>query len=219
MNKKMTMYFPVLALVLPISLLTGSNVLAQGQAADYVLTNGRVYTVNDKQPWAEAVAVKGTDIVYVGDNKGTSKFIGDDTTVADLGGKLMLPGFIDTHHHAALVMSIASSLLMETPADGVGDKEKMLQALGDYVNANPDGPFLSMGGAFEGLVDIVRHDIDKIVSDKPFLMIAGTGHGGWANTKALEALGVVKALIIDDSHVEEAVDILDRVCGGLAGSN
>ncbi len=160
--------------------------------ADYVLTNGKVYTVNDEQPWAEAVAVKGQDIVYVGDNAGAQAFIGDDAIVADLGGKLMLPGFIDTHNHATLVAGVSVGLHIDTPVDGRGDKKKMLDEVAAFLEANPDGPYFSMGGAFEGLVDIDRKDIDKLVADKPFVMIAMTGHGGWANTKALEMAGVVK---------------------------
>ncbi len=88
-------------------------------AADYVMTNGKIYTVNENQPSAEAVAVNGTDIVYVGDDIGAREFIGDNTTVTDLEGKLMLPGFIDTHHHGNLVMAFATGLTMDTPGDSV----------------------------------------------------------------------------------------------------
>ncbi len=174
--------------------------------ADYVLTNGRVYTVNKERPWAEAVAVRGRDIVYVGDNTGAKAFIGEDTVVADLLGKLMLPGFIDTHSHTAVVMGLSSGLMMDTPPDGRGDTEKMLKAVSDWVEANPDGPFFSFGGAFEGLVDITRHDIDKIIADRPFLMVSGTGHGGWANTRALEAVGVVKGKPDPIDHFERETD-------------
>ncbi len=170
----------------------GTGGAADSVAADYVFTNAEVYTVDERQPRAEAVAVKGTDIVYVGDATGAEKFIGDNTNVTDLEGKTMLPGFIDTHHHGITVMATAAGLMMATPADGVGDKAKMLQAVAEWVEAHPDGPFFSFGGAFEGLVDITRHDIDRIVADRPFVMISGTGHGGWANTRALEAIGVVK---------------------------
>ncbi len=175
-----------------VSFGSGNFAFAAEKAADYVLTNGKVYTVNDGQPWAEAVAISGSDITYVGNNAGAQAFIGDDTVVADLGGKMMLPGFIDTHSHSALVSAISSGLMMDTPPDGMGDKDKMLRAVADWVEANPEGPFFSFGGAFEGLVDISRQDIDKIIADRPFLMIAASGHGGWANSKALEMVGVVK---------------------------
>ncbi len=190
--------------------LTGVVALASSATAqdpaDYVLTNGKVYTVNEDQPWAEAVAVQGQNIVYVGNNAGARAFIGEDTIVADLRDKMMLPGFIDTHSHTALVMGIASGLMMDTPPDGQGDKEGMLRAVADWVEANPSGPFFSFGGAFEGLVDITRHDIDKVIADRPFLMVAGTGHGGWANTRALEAVGVVKGKQDPIDHFERETD-------------
>ncbi len=172
--------------------ISASAAHAGARSADYVLTNGKVYTVNEQQPWAKAVAVKGRDIVYVGDNAGAQSFIGDDTIVADLGGKLMLPGFIDTHNHATLVAGLAVGLHLDTPVDGRGDKKKMVDGVAAWMAANPDGPYVSVGGAFEGLVDIDRKDIDKVIADQPFVMVAQTGHGGWANTKALEMAGVVK---------------------------
>ena len=58
--------------------------------------------------------------------------------------------------------------------------------LRDYVETNPEGPAFSIGGAFEVTIAITRHDIDKIVADKPFFMIATSVHGGWVNSKELE---------------------------------
>jgi predicted amidohydrolase YtcJ len=158
------------------------------EPADIVGLNGKIYTVNPKQPWAKAVAIKGTDIVYVGDNKGAKAFIGKETTVADLKGKFMMPGIISTHEHPLMVMALASGLNIEYSED----KEKMLAAVEKYVKENPDAPMFSFGGSYEGRVEIYRQDIDKVISDKPFLMIAASGHGAWCNTKALEVAGVVK---------------------------
>ena len=72
------------------------------------------------------------------------------------------------------------------------DARIMLENVKKYVAVHPNGPFFSFGGAFEGTVEIYREDIDAIIADRPFLMIAASGHGGWANTKALEAAGIVK---------------------------
>ena len=106
----------------------------------------------------------------------------------DLGGYLVLPGIISTHEHGTMLMALSSGLTMEMSRDaGI-----MLGNVRDYVAANPDGPFLSFGGAFEGTVDISRQDIDAIIADQPFLMMAASGHGGWANTRALEMAGIVK---------------------------
>ncbi len=59
-----------------VSFGSGNFAFAAEKAADYVLTNGKVYTVNDGQPWAEAVAISGSDITYVGNNAGAQAFIG-----------------------------------------------------------------------------------------------------------------------------------------------
>ncbi len=162
--------------------------VASVEAADHVLTNGKIYTVDEANPWAEAVAVSGADIVYVGDSAGAEAFIGDKTTVSDLAGKVVLPGMISTHDHATAFMPFKAGLVMPNN----GDPKWMLEQLKTYIAENPDGPFYSFGGAFEGAVMITREEIDAIVPDKPFLMIGQGGHGGWANTKALEMSGVVK---------------------------
>ena len=161
---------------------------AQVVPADYLYSNGKVYTANDDQPWAEAVAISGSDIVYVGDTAGAKAYVGDDTTVNDLGGKVLLPGMISTHDHATAFMPFSAGLVMPNK----GDPKWMLEQLKEYIAENPDGPYYSFGGAFEGAVMITREEIDAIVPDKPFLMIGQGGHGGWANTLALESSGVVK---------------------------
>lgn len=155
---------------------------------DTVGINGKIYTLNKKQPWAEAVAIKGTDFVYVGDNKGAKAFIGNETTVADLKGKFVMPGIISTHEHPLMVMALQSGLILEN----TGDAKKMLAGVKAYVEKNPDAPMFAFGGAYEGRVEIYRQDLDKIIADKPFLIIAASGHGGWCNTKALEVAGIVK---------------------------
>ena len=67
--------------------------------ADLLITNARVYTVNSKQPWAEAIAIHGDKIVAVGSRKELQKFQGASTKTIDAGGRLVLPGFTDCHVH------------------------------------------------------------------------------------------------------------------------
>lgn len=160
----------------------------QDRTADHVFLNGRVYTANAGQPWAEAIAVTGQNIVYVGDDSGAEAFIGAETAVADLEGKVVLPGLISTHEHPIFFMGLASGLVMEN----WGDRKPMLKSLQAYIEDNPQGPFYSFGGAYEGMVEIHRQDIDAIIADRPFVMIASSGHGGWANTKALETAGITR---------------------------
>ncbi len=72
---------------------------ASGEVADIVLRNGSIWTVNEQQPEAEALAIVGDRIVYVGTNSGATDRIGTNTHVIDLKGKFVTPGFIDNHVH------------------------------------------------------------------------------------------------------------------------
>ncbi len=72
---------------------------ASAQMADVVYTNGRIYTVDEKQPSAEAVAIKDGKFIVVGSADDAKAVTGDATKVVDLGGKLVLPGLHDQHVH------------------------------------------------------------------------------------------------------------------------
>ena len=67
--------------------------------ADLVLLDGAIYTVNETQPWVEAVAVLDGMIIFAGSNKDVAPFIDDQTTIIELDGKMVLPGLHDVHMH------------------------------------------------------------------------------------------------------------------------
>jgi predicted amidohydrolase YtcJ len=75
--------------------------LVQKSAADIIFTNGKIYTVDDKNPFAEAVAVKDGKFIEVGSAKEIEKFVGQHTRVVDLGEAFAMAGFIDAHIHPA----------------------------------------------------------------------------------------------------------------------
>ncbi|MDX1518397.1 MAG: hypothetical protein R3288_16230, partial [Woeseiaceae bacterium] len=101
-----------------------SEINSSDVVADRVFVNGAIYTVTEAQPWAEAVAVAGGRIIYVGDNEPANAFVGDDTDVVDLDGQMMLPGFHDSHIHLLIgVMADEEcSLLRIETADEVAAK-------------------------------------------------------------------------------------------------
>ncbi len=72
---------------------------AANKDADYVFKNGAVYTMDASAPKAEAVAITGKEISYVGDNKGAEALVGQNTQVIDLKGRMLLPGFVESHIH------------------------------------------------------------------------------------------------------------------------
>jgi len=104
--KKSISIFIIFALLLVLG--SCKNGQKQIEYADYGYTNGKIYTANENQLWVEAIAVKGTDIVYVGNNEDVKAFIGDETHVTDLKGKMILPGLITTHDHPILFMGLAN---------------------------------------------------------------------------------------------------------------
>ena len=82
-----------------IALITVTISVHAAEKADYVFKNGAIYTIDSNNPTAQAIAVKGKLITYVGSNDGVKPFVGDKTQVIDLKGQMLLPGFVDSHIH------------------------------------------------------------------------------------------------------------------------
>ncbi len=160
-------------------------------AADFVFTNGKVYTLDLARPWAEAVAVKEDEIVYVGDSAGAAALIGAETKLHDLDGKLLLPGFIDSHSHPIEGGAYATALSLDTD----GSVDDWLQAIADHAAENEDAPVLFGYGFLAttfGPVGPTRHLIDEIVPDRPVLIVDEGFHGAWVNTATLKALNITQ---------------------------
>ena len=162
-----------------------------GNVADTVFLNAKVYTVNTAQPWAEAVAIKGESIVYVGDNDGAKAFIGKATEQFDLNGKLMLPGFIDTHVHPLAGGEFARALSLQTG----GTIDGWVLAIDEFAKARPDDRVIFGYGFLAttfGPEGPTRQLIDAVVPDRPVLIIDEGFHGAWANSAALAALNITQ---------------------------
>lgn len=188
--------FLLLIVMLFNSVFTGSTLAKKNsnQAANLIFKNGDVYTVDKDRSWAEAVAVKDGKIIYVGDNEGVAAFKGTDTRVIDLKGKMLMPGFIDSHNHAYLM---AESLfwLSLNPYSTVEERQ---QAIKDYLKEHPDIKQLRGVGWDEikrdsesrGLAP--KELLDQIVSDIPAVFIENSHHSILVNSKALEIAGIDK---------------------------
>ena len=119
---------------------------ATGKAADLVFKNGHVQTLVNEGDVAQAVAVRGGDIVYVGDDAGIEAFVGDATKVIDLGGKFLCPGFMDGHLHGP--QPYYEELFQIAIPEGTMDNEEYLRIIREFVEAHPDdevyygGPFM-----------------------------------------------------------------------------
>lgn len=171
---------------------TESTGVPQAESADMVYTNGNIYTVNEAQPWVEAVAIKDGRYIAVGNADDISEFVGEATEVVDLNGAFSMPGVFDLHSHPFITPWYGSMNLELTGAD---TKEKILAAVTGYAAANPDKEWIIGGqwllGVFPG--NSPRKEwLDEIVSDRPVALLDQTGHGMWLNSTALEIAGITK---------------------------
>lgn len=163
----------------------------ESAGVDTVYFNAMAYTLDPETPWAEAIAVDGTDIVYVGSNAEALALAGEATARHDLDGAMLLPGFIDAHMHPITGGAYAKALSLDTGSTA----EKWIQAIADYAEQNPDAPLIFGYGWLSttfGPTGPTRQMIDAVVPDRPVLMIDEGFHGAWANTKALEALNITR---------------------------
>ena len=168
----------------------GCFLIGTATSADMVLTNGQIYTVDDSQPWAEAVAIENGRFEYVGDADGAKAFIDSDTVEYDLQGRFVLPGLVDSHTHPGLVArSVDYVELPWTPET----KKEMFDALLAYADENPDKEFIVGGRWPTGLFGEEgpnRHELDAVIPDRPVILTDTSGHAQWLNTNALEVLGI-----------------------------
>ena len=125
-----------------VILITGCSRQPESPGADLVLTNGRIYTVDAERSWAEAVAITGDEIVFVGSAAEAEPYVGNTSTVVDLGGKMVLPGFQDSHIHP-----IYAGIEYGTcNLNDVDDLPTYRTIIGEYAAANPDLEWITGGG-------------------------------------------------------------------------
>ena len=160
--------------------------------ADKVFLSGAVYTVDESNPWAEAVAIQDGKITYVGDDEGAQDFIGENTEITDLTGKMLLPGFHDTHAHP-IDMSLT---LMGCDLFEGTSKEEYLEQVEQCAQVQKDRrSLIGVGywiGAFPEDDRPNRYDLDEISPDKPVWLMDLDGHSFWVNSKTLELSNIDK---------------------------
>jgi len=157
------------------------------RSADILVTNAKVFTSDETNPYAQAVAIKGNRIVFVGDNQGAEAWRGAKTRVIDGQWRTLTPGFIDTHVHllwGAIWMGNAQLQDVRTKTD-------LKNVLLDFANANRTNAWILGRGIKYDIVS-TRQELDDIIADRPVYIGAFDGHTAWANTKALEMAGILK---------------------------
>lgn len=161
----------------------------QESPADWVLRGGAVYTVDAARSWVEALAVTDGRIVYVGPSKGTRPYVGSQTRIVELDGKMVLPGFHDSHVHP-----VSGGIeLGQCNLNGIETAEEALATIEIYAREHPGVSWIVGGGWDLPLFPASgprKEDIDRIVADRPVFLTAADGHSAWVNSRALELAGV-----------------------------
>ena len=165
---------------------------APAPPADTLLLHARIYTVNASQPWAEALAIRGGNIVAVGSAAEIEKYRGPSTRVIDAGGHLVLPGFTDCHIH---FMGGALSL-EQINLDDLKTISAIQERVKKFAAAHPQDPWiLGRGWSYDVFGAAALPDkkyLDQVVPDRPVLLEGYDGHTYWANSKALAAAGITR---------------------------
>ncbi len=161
----------------------------ENPTADYALINGAIHTMDESGTVAEAIGIEDGEIVYVGNAEGLPNVIGLGTEVIDLGGAMVLPGFVDGHIHA-----VAGGLIMLGVDLQTDDKDELFALIREEVETNKDDLILGYGVRFNPWTDgnPTAAMLDEIESERPVYFWAIDGHAAWANSKALELAGINK---------------------------
>ncbi|MGZ5212375.1 MAG: amidohydrolase [Actinomycetota bacterium] len=162
-----------------------------GGAADLIITDTDLYTGGSVEPRPGAVAVKGGRILAVGAPDELGDLAGPKTEVRSLPGRLVVPAFQDAHVHPAF----GGRNLLRVNLDDVGTVEAYLDTIAAYAAANPHEPWITGGGwamyLFPGGAPR-KEDLDRIVADRPVLLMNRDVHGAWVNSRALELAGITR---------------------------
>jgi predicted amidohydrolase YtcJ len=161
------------------------------ELVDQLLRNARIWTVDDAQPWAQAVGIRDGRIAWVGDDSGATEWVGPGTEVIDAGGRLVLPGFVDAHNH----------LRLGTGADavhlgGAMSLDEIRERIGDWLSAHPNASWV-YGETWEypALPDGRRpraQDLEGATGGRPAFLLDLAVHTAWLNREALDVFGITR---------------------------
>lgn len=152
-----------------------------------VLRGGAVYTLDPHRPWAQAIAVRGRDIIAVGSDDEVAAAAGPDPQIIELAGRMVLPGFVEGHIHPLLGGFMTSGVDLQVPT-----KDAALSAIADYARTNPSGPVRGFGWRVDmfGPEGPHRAELDAIIPDRPAFFFAIDAHSLWVNSTTLDVAGI-----------------------------
>jgi predicted amidohydrolase YtcJ len=189
--------------------------------ADALLVNGHVYTANPREPWAEAVAIRGNTIAAVGSSVAMAGLRGPQTRTIDLAGRMAMPGIIDTHTHF-----LQGSELLEGPTlEGAENIAAVKARLVEFAKTHlGDGTIFGGGwdyGSFWPGGLPTKELLDEIFPRRPVVLLSSDTHSAWVNSAALARAGItrdtpnpntpeLRGIIIHDAKTGEPTGVLEE---------
>jgi len=161
--------------------------------ADHVILNASIWTGDESNPSAQAMAIAGDSLLAVGSNAEIEKYKGPDTEVIDLNGAFVTPGFIDCHVHFLTGGFNLSGVQLRDAKT----KEEFISRIKAFAETIPTGTWI-LGGDWDhenwGGELPTRQWIDEVTPDHPVWITRLDGHMSLANTAALKAAGVDRSV-------------------------
>lgn len=193
------------------------------EPVDLVITGGTIYTADDKNPVAEAVAINGDSIVYAGSDSAINLYVGKHTKIINLEGKTMTPGFIEGHAH---LMALGYNEL-NLDLSGVTSYEQMVSRVKEAVDRSIPGQWIEGRGWHQdkwkdGTGQLVKgfptHDgISAVSPDNPVYLTHASGHAGLANEKAMELAGIYALTVGNTGKLHDKGEVIRDTDGQPTG--
>ena len=161
--------------------------------ADVLYVHGRIYTLDERTPWASALAVRGERIAGVGSESALAPLEGARTRIVDLRGAFVMPGFTDVHVHLGMGGQYLTAI-------GLRDARSMAEVLhrvAAYAASHPHVAWIQGEAWSYGYPDLPggqfhRELLDRIVPDRPVFLDSSMAHAAWANSRALALAGITR---------------------------
>lgn len=160
--------------------------------ADIILFNGKIVTVDPNDRIVNAVAIKNERFIVVGSDRESMAFRGDNTKVIDLGGRMAMPGIIDSHTHPS---SIATRMLeVDCREPRINKIEDILDLISDEAEDLEAGKWVRGANFNDSKLEERRHvtrwELDEVAPENPVYITSDTGHQSIVNSLALEIAGI-----------------------------
>jgi len=186
-----TLHGITLLALLGVTLAPGALTQTARPHIDRIFVDGNIWTGDDKHPRAEAIAISGDKILAVGLSSEIKALASPDTAVVDLHGRLVVPGFQDSHLH------FPGGSVNQVDLHGAETLQEFQTRLADFAKTHPHLPWITgHGWGYSAFPDqtVDKKYIDAVISDRPVYVTERDGHMGLANSKALRFAGVTKAI-------------------------